>query len=253
MRIYFAGATLQRRRARLERHARRRPAWCGARSLPATGAGTGQGRCWHLRDRRRWASIGPTASSRSWTAPTPTRARRWEVGYAYRKKPIVLVRTDMRATGSGGWGYNAMLSESATIRVDAVAAPMDQVADEVLAALARLELRRRAAAPRTRNRRARSSADRASASGAEGRGFESRRARHFLLMTLRPLDPSRDLPAVAALLARTRANGDLSHPGGTQWWLRELGRDGFEAFVRPAADRLSQLRDDRRQLRDGRH
>ncbi len=63
----------------------------------------------------------------------------WEVGYAYGKKPIVLVRTDMRNTGSGGWGYNAMLSESATIRVDAVAAPMDQIAREVLAALARLE------------------------------------------------------------------------------------------------------------------
>lgn len=63
----------------------------------------------------------------------------WEVGYAYRKKPIVLVRTDMRRTGSDGSGYNAMLAESATIRVDAVAAPIDRVAREVLDALARLE------------------------------------------------------------------------------------------------------------------
>jgi nucleoside 2-deoxyribosyltransferase len=64
----------------------------------------------------------------------------WEVGYAYGKKPIVLVRTDMRRNeGSGGSGYNPMLTESATIRVDAVAAPMDRVAREVLAALARLE------------------------------------------------------------------------------------------------------------------
>jgi nucleoside 2-deoxyribosyltransferase len=64
----------------------------------------------------------------------------WEVGYAYGKKPIVLVRTDMRRNaGSGGSGYNPMLTESATIRVDAVAAPMERVAREVLGALARLE------------------------------------------------------------------------------------------------------------------
>jgi len=47
----------------------------------------------------------------------------------------------------------------------------------------------------------------------------------------RPLDPSRDLPPVAELLGRTRAKDGDSHPGGIQWWLRELGRDGFEAFV----------------------
>lgn len=62
----------------------------------------------------------------------------WEVGYAYQKKPIVLVRTDMRRTGSDGSGYNAMLAESATIRVDAVAAPIERVAREVLDALAEL-------------------------------------------------------------------------------------------------------------------
>ncbi len=64
----------------------------------------------------------------------------WEVGYAYRKKPIVLVRTDMRRNeNSGGSGYNPMLTESATIRVDAVAAPMERVTREVLEALATLE------------------------------------------------------------------------------------------------------------------
>ncbi len=63
----------------------------------------------------------------------------WEVGYAYRKKPILLVRTDMRTdAGSGGTGYNAMLAKSATIRVDAVAAPIERVSREVLDALARL-------------------------------------------------------------------------------------------------------------------
>jgi len=60
----------------------------------------------------------------------------WEVGYAYGKKPIVLVRTDMRRNaGSGGSGYNPMLTESASIRVDAVAAPLDRVVREILTAL----------------------------------------------------------------------------------------------------------------------
>jgi nucleoside 2-deoxyribosyltransferase len=63
----------------------------------------------------------------------------WEVGYAYGKKPIVLVRTDMRRNaGSGGSGYNPMLTESATIRIDAIAAPMDGIVGEVLGALAQL-------------------------------------------------------------------------------------------------------------------
>ena len=66
----------------------------------------------------------------------PDSGTSWEVGYAYRKKPIVLVRTDLRRNaGSGGSGYNPMLTESATLRVDAVAAPIDQVAGKVLDAL----------------------------------------------------------------------------------------------------------------------
>jgi nucleoside 2-deoxyribosyltransferase len=69
----------------------------------------------------------------------PDSGTSWEIGYAYQKKPIVLVRTDMRRTGSGGWAYNPMLAESATIRVDAVTAPIDQVARDVLNALATLE------------------------------------------------------------------------------------------------------------------
>ena len=79
----------------------------------------------------------------------PDSGTSWEVGYAYRKKPIVLVRTDMRRdSGSGGSGYNPMLTESATIRVDAVAASVDEVAREVLHALASLE-----AAPQASPRR----------------------------------------------------------------------------------------------------
>jgi nucleoside 2-deoxyribosyltransferase len=63
----------------------------------------------------------------------------WEVGYAYGKKPIVLVRTDMRRNeGSGGSGYNPMLTEAATVRIDAIAAPMDSIVREVLSAIDRL-------------------------------------------------------------------------------------------------------------------
>jgi nucleoside 2-deoxyribosyltransferase len=70
----------------------------------------------------------------------PDSGTSWEVGYAFGKKPIVLVRTDLRGdTGSGRSGYNPMLTEAATLRVDAVAAPIDRVAREVLDALATLE------------------------------------------------------------------------------------------------------------------
>ena len=70
----------------------------------------------------------------------PDSGTSWEVGYAYGKKPIVLVRTDMRHdAGSGGSGYNPMLTESATIRIDAGPASMDRVVRDVLDALARLD------------------------------------------------------------------------------------------------------------------
>ena len=73
----------------------------------------------------------------------------WEVGYAYGKKPVVLVRTDMRRNeGSGGSGYNPMLTESATIRLDVVAAPMDRVVSEVLGALASVDAQSPAPPPR---------------------------------------------------------------------------------------------------------
>src|SRR3954469_19375543 len=95
---------------------------------------------------------------------------------------------------------------------------------------------------------ARSSADRASASGAEGRGFESRRARHspefadeLDAVQPRPLDPASDFPAVAALLGRTYGSHGIFHPGGIQWWLRELAgdRDDFRAFVVDGTDGLT--------------
>ena len=71
--------------------------------------------------------------------PDPDSGTAWECGYAYGKKPILLVRTDFRAqTGSGG-PYNAMLAGSATIRLDLPFAPLARVVTEVLDALGRLE------------------------------------------------------------------------------------------------------------------
>jgi len=70
--------------------------------------------------------------------PDPDSGTAWECGYAFGKKPILLVRTDVRQTGSGA-PYNAMLAESATIRLDLTFAPLARVVAEVLDALRRLE------------------------------------------------------------------------------------------------------------------
>lgn len=53
-------------------------------------------------------------------------------------------------------------------------------------------------------------------------------------MRVRPFDRQRDLREVLALVGRTRARGDAGvvfHPGGLQWWLRRMGRPGFEVAV----------------------
>src|SRR5688572_1395474 len=71
--------------------------------------------------------------------PDPDSGTAWECGYAYGKKPILLVRTDFRAQTGSGAPYNPMLTESATIRLDLPFAPLARVVVEVLAALGRLE------------------------------------------------------------------------------------------------------------------
>jgi nucleoside 2-deoxyribosyltransferase len=70
--------------------------------------------------------------------PDPDSGTAWECGYAFGKKPIVLVRTDFRTQGSGA-PYNAMLAESAAIRLDLPFAPVARVSAELLDALGRLE------------------------------------------------------------------------------------------------------------------
>jgi nucleoside 2-deoxyribosyltransferase len=72
----------------------------------------------------------------------------WEVGYAYGgRKPTVLVRTDIRDVAGKAAGYNAMLAESATIRLDLPAASTIEVITAILEALSTIERDRLDARP----------------------------------------------------------------------------------------------------------
>jgi len=73
--------------------------------------------------------------------PDPDSGTAWECGYAFGKKPVILVRTDFRGIRDAGAPYNPMLMESATLRLDLPLAPMPAVARAVLAALMTLEVR----------------------------------------------------------------------------------------------------------------
>jgi nucleoside 2-deoxyribosyltransferase len=70
----------------------------------------------------------------------PDSGTAWEVGYAYgTKKPILLVRTDIRGQVGSAGDYNAMLTKSATARIDLSAASTTEVIAAILDALARIE------------------------------------------------------------------------------------------------------------------
>jgi nucleoside 2-deoxyribosyltransferase len=71
--------------------------------------------------------------------PAPDAGTAWEVGYAYGRKPIVLVRTDLRTEAGNGGPYNPMLTEAATIRLDLPSMPTERVVAEILDALRRIE------------------------------------------------------------------------------------------------------------------
>ena len=93
--------------------------------------------------------------------PDPDSGTCWECGYAYRKKPVVVFRTDFRvgydvlpvstATDPSAPDqqapYNLMLTESATIRLDLVSDSIDEVARRLNAALATLSVPGSPAAP----------------------------------------------------------------------------------------------------------
>ena len=72
--------------------------------------------------------------------PDPDSGTCWEVGYAYGvRKPIVLVRTDMRSMAGDAGNYNPMLTQAATIRLDLPIASTTEVIAAILGALERVE------------------------------------------------------------------------------------------------------------------
>jgi nucleoside 2-deoxyribosyltransferase len=76
--------------------------------------------------------------------PDPDSGTSWEVGYTYAaRKPIVLVRTDIRALAGPTGDYNAMLMQSATRRVDLPIASRGEVVSAILDALAEIARDRR--------------------------------------------------------------------------------------------------------------
>jgi nucleoside 2-deoxyribosyltransferase len=74
--------------------------------------------------------------------PDPDSGTSWECGYAYRKKPVILFRTDFRAGyklgddpprigEQNGAPYNLMLTEAASKRLDLPFADLDRIADSI--------------------------------------------------------------------------------------------------------------------------
>lgn len=76
--------------------------------------------------------------------PDPDSGTAWECGYAYRRMPIVLLRTDVRKWAGDEIGdYNPMLTECADVLLDLPTAEPGAAAAAVLDALGRLPARSR--------------------------------------------------------------------------------------------------------------
>jgi nucleoside 2-deoxyribosyltransferase len=74
--------------------------------------------------------------------PDPDPGTAWEVGYAFgTKRPVVLVRTDLRTHTSDIGDYNAMLTQAATARIDLPAASTADVIAAILDVLSRIQER----------------------------------------------------------------------------------------------------------------
>lgn len=70
----------------------------------------------------------------------PDSGTSWECGYTYKKKPIVVFRTDFRAGEEPGKGaYNLMLSQSADEQLQLPYADIETIARNIIDALRRLE------------------------------------------------------------------------------------------------------------------
>jgi len=80
--------------------------------------------------------------------PDPDSGTCWECGYAYRKKPIVVFRTDFRVghedRGDGHPDrdpYNLMLTQSADMQLDLPFRSVEDVASSIVEALSKLSRR----------------------------------------------------------------------------------------------------------------
>jgi len=71
----------------------------------------------------------------------PDSGTAWECGYAYGKKPVIVVRTDFRERAGPSGPYNPMVRESATLVLDLPLAPMGHVIRSVLEAIEAVEAR----------------------------------------------------------------------------------------------------------------
>jgi nucleoside 2-deoxyribosyltransferase len=72
--------------------------------------------------------------------PDPDSGTCWEIGYAYRKKPIVLYRTDFRQAGDAANApVNLMMSESADTVILVPLAAAEEIAGKICEALQQLE------------------------------------------------------------------------------------------------------------------
>ena len=69
----------------------------------------------------------------------PDSGTAWEMGYAFGKRPVVLVRTDIRAMSGDTVGYNVMVGHAASVRLDLPAATTEAVIDALLEALDRIQ------------------------------------------------------------------------------------------------------------------
>jgi nucleoside 2-deoxyribosyltransferase len=72
--------------------------------------------------------------------PDPDSGTCWECGYAYKKKPIIVYRTDFRSSGdTKTTPYNLMLTESADVRLDLPFKDEKQTARAIHEALVKLK------------------------------------------------------------------------------------------------------------------
>lgn len=100
------------------------------------------------RDRTARAIFEEDVKGMDWTevvvanmdGPDPDSGTCWECGYAFRKKPIILYRTDFRQAGDAeNAPFNLMMSESADAVIVAPLASVRELATKICDAVRRVE------------------------------------------------------------------------------------------------------------------